>query len=105
MLATLRDAREAARLSQVELASKLDFTQSSVGKCERGERRLDILELIVWCEAIGLTPNDLVDELRAAILRSDAVQSDARKTVPKAVRRTARKTARKTLRKNGSRTV
>jgi transcriptional regulator with XRE-family HTH domain len=51
-LQKLRQARERSGLTQVEVAAKLRTTQTFVSKCERGERRLDIIELnrfaIVW---------------------------------------------------------
>ncbi|AYY98909.1 XRE family transcriptional regulator [Burkholderia multivorans] len=79
LLATLRDARKAAGLSQVELASRLELTQSIVGKCERGERRLDVIELREWCHAIGMTLGQLVDELESAISRFEVLKSTAGK--------------------------
>ena len=53
-LRLLRDAREAAGLTQVQLADRLGQTQSFVSKCERGERRLDIAEVRAFCEALGI---------------------------------------------------
>jgi len=109
LLATLRKARKAARLSQVELAARLDLTQSIVGKCERGERRLDVIELREWCSAIGLSLNELVSELETAIVHFEAVKASARKTVRKSTQKPARKStrkpARRTLRKNRSQAV
>jgi transcriptional regulator with XRE-family HTH domain len=45
MLAKLREAREAAGLTQVEVAKALNRTQAYVSKCELGERRIDPLDL------------------------------------------------------------
>ena len=45
----LRETREAAGLTQVELAEKLGQSQSFVSKYERGERRLDIIQLRTVC--------------------------------------------------------
>jgi ribosome-binding protein aMBF1 (putative translation factor) len=39
------------------LAQKLDETQTFVSKCERGERRLDVIELRAFCRAFGITLN------------------------------------------------
>lgn len=48
------DARKSSGLTQVELAKRLKETQSWVSKRERGERRLDIIELRTFCEAMDL---------------------------------------------------
>ena len=53
-LACLREARESSRLTQIDLAARLGMTQSQVSKCERGERRLDLIELHGWCQALGI---------------------------------------------------
>ncbi|WP_322062965.1 helix-turn-helix transcriptional regulator [Paraburkholderia sp. J63] len=67
LLIALRATREAAGLTQVEVASRLDATQTFVSKCERGERRLDVIELREWCLALGTTLSDFVDKLELVI--------------------------------------
>ncbi|MCT7324888.1 helix-turn-helix domain-containing protein [Ralstonia mojiangensis] len=86
LLSTLREARKKAGLSQVELAKRLELTQSIIGKCERGERRLDVIELREWCGAIGLTLSELVRDLEAAILHVEQVKATATRTVRKIAR-------------------
>ena len=54
-LTALVEAREARAITQVALAKRLSMTQSSVSKVERGERRLDVVELHTWCRALGLS--------------------------------------------------
>jgi transcriptional regulator with XRE-family HTH domain len=54
-LRLLREARVQAALTQEELSQRLDATQSFVSKCERGERRLDLVELRTWCLALGVS--------------------------------------------------
>ncbi|MHB8347378.1 MAG: helix-turn-helix domain-containing protein [Acidiferrobacterales bacterium] len=51
----LRQVREAAGLTQEDLAVRLGETQSFVSKCERGERRMDLVELREFCKAMGIT--------------------------------------------------
>jgi len=53
-LRLLREARAAAGVTQVQLAERIGNTQSFVSKCERGERRLDIVEVRAFCRAIGV---------------------------------------------------
>jgi len=54
-LRELRAARKRSGLSQVDLAAKLGETQSFISKCERGERRLDIIEARAFCKAFGMS--------------------------------------------------
>ena len=53
LLELLVRARRDADLTQAELATRLAVTQSAVSKVERGERRLDVVELHDWCRALG----------------------------------------------------
>jgi len=50
----LRMTREKKRLTQEQLAQRLGKTQSFIGKCERGERRLDVIELRIFCAALDV---------------------------------------------------
>jgi transcriptional regulator with XRE-family HTH domain len=59
----LREARERAGVTQVEMAKRLGETQSFISKCERGHRRVDVVELRAWCGALGLKFSDFVREL------------------------------------------
>lgn len=51
----LVEIREESGMTQTDLAARLRMTQSTVSKCERGERRLDVIELRQWCLVLGLT--------------------------------------------------
>ena len=50
----LREVRQDRAVTQIELAERLGETQSFVSKCERGERRLDIVQLRAFCQALGI---------------------------------------------------
>lgn len=56
MLGLLRDLRERAGMTQVELGKRLGNTQTFVSKMERGERRVDIVEFAEICDALGVDP-------------------------------------------------
>jgi transcriptional regulator with XRE-family HTH domain len=62
LLAVLKAARKRVDMSQVELASRLGNTQTFVSKCERGERRIDAVELVEFAEALGVPPQELLGE-------------------------------------------
>ena len=63
MRSLLIQERKRAGLSQQEVASRLGLPQSFVSKYERGERRLDVVELVDVCVAIGTDVGQLVNAL------------------------------------------
>jgi transcriptional regulator with XRE-family HTH domain len=69
-LSLLKKARVESGLSQVELAIRLNTTQTFVSKCERGERRLDLLEVRAFCEAIGISFPDFIQVLENKLVSS-----------------------------------
>jgi len=62
LLTLLREVRMKANVTQTHIADMLGATQSIVSKCERGERRLDVLELRQWCIALGIPLCDFLAE-------------------------------------------
>lgn len=62
----LRRTRQLSGLTQGDIASILGVTQSFVSKCERGERRLDVIEVRTWCKALGITMQRLIDDFDQA---------------------------------------
>ena len=63
LVAALRKAREAAGLTQQQVAQELGLYASFVSKVEKGERRLDVVELAAFCRVYQA---DLVRLLRDA---------------------------------------
>ncbi len=67
VLRLLREARTQAGLTQTVLAERIGETQTFVSKVERGDRRLDIIEIRVFCQALGLTLPEFVRRLEVAL--------------------------------------
>jgi len=75
-LKVLKKTREDAGLTQTQLAHKIGETQTFISKCERGERRIDVVELSnflssVWRESEAIC---WVYEEREAILSVSATK-------------------------------
>ena len=62
MLAAIAKLREARAISQRELSAKLGLHPATVGKIERGERSVAVIELIRIAEALAVTPQSLLGE-------------------------------------------
>lgn len=60
LVATLTQGRKDAGLSQATLAKQLRCQQSLIARIESGERRIDLVELVILCRAIGLDPSVLL---------------------------------------------
>jgi transcriptional regulator with XRE-family HTH domain len=67
LLRLLRETRERAGVTQVELARRLEQTQSYVSKVELGDRRLDLVQLRTILLALGASLGDFVSQFEAAI--------------------------------------
>jgi transcriptional regulator with XRE-family HTH domain len=59
LVAVLIDARCAAGLSQRSLAARLGRASSHITMIERGQRRVDSLELYLMAKALGADPVEL----------------------------------------------
>lgn len=66
-LRLFREAREKAMLTQVEVAEKIGQSQSFVSKCERGERRIDVVELRTYCLAFEISFAEFTKEFDRAL--------------------------------------
>lgn len=60
--------RKNRNVSQKNLAKKLGIEQSFVSKTEIGDRRLDVIELLEYCDAMGLTLTDFVFRMEGRLL-------------------------------------
>ena len=56
-------ARRDARVTQEEVANMLNRPQSFVSKCENGERRIDVIELLEILDAIEVNPVAFLQKL------------------------------------------
>lgn len=52
--------RKDRKMTQTQLAQQLGKPQSYVGKIETRERKLDIIEFVDWCNAIGQSPSEVL---------------------------------------------
>ena len=68
----LVEAREASRLTQVQVAMRLRKPQSFVSKYERGERRLDFTEFLEVADILQIEVGDFVGRYREASHKADA---------------------------------
>lgn len=60
MLSQLIMARKAAGLTQHDLARTLGKPQSFVSKFERAERRIDVVEFVAICRAVGAESLEII---------------------------------------------
>ena len=55
-MSVLTEIRTEAGVTQRELARRLERAHSYVSRIENGDRRLDVPEMIQWCEVLGIDP-------------------------------------------------
>jgi transcriptional regulator with XRE-family HTH domain len=67
VLRLLKNARESAGITQVQLAERLGQTQSFVSKIERGERRLDIVQLRTILKEFDVSLAKFIEQFESAI--------------------------------------
>lgn len=62
-LRNLAEARKLAKVTQLQLAERLGKPQSHVSKVESGERRLDVLEFVLWARELEVNPVEVLTPL------------------------------------------
>jgi transcriptional regulator with XRE-family HTH domain len=56
--------------TQEQVAKRIGQTQTFISKCERGERRVDAVELIAFCNVFGIDPAAFVRRIHIRIGKS-----------------------------------
>jgi transcriptional regulator with XRE-family HTH domain len=69
--ACLAAARRRAKVTQQGLAATLGKPQSFISEYERGQRLVDVVELLVISRGLGADPIDLFTEIAKSAGRSD----------------------------------
>ncbi len=65
----LQELRKSKGFTQTQLAEKVGADQSDISKIERGERRLDVVELIYICKALGVPAQEFIENLEARLVQ------------------------------------
>jgi transcriptional regulator with XRE-family HTH domain len=71
-LELLIEFRRRAGLTQAQLGQQLPFEQPAISKIERGERRVDVIELKLICERLGVSLQDFIIELQRRLEKKNA---------------------------------
>jgi transcriptional regulator with XRE-family HTH domain len=71
LLDLIRQAREDSGMTQKAICDKLGKPKNYLIKVERGERRLDVVELFALCEAMGADPMGLLGAFRSTHIISN----------------------------------
>lgn len=58
--------RQSRGMSQRDFAAAVGYRQSFISKVELGQRRLDVVELVVLARAMGVDPVDLLRAVQEA---------------------------------------
>lgn len=61
--AALVALRNAAQLTQMQLAQRLEVGQSFVSKIERGDAYVDVMLFVDWCIACGVNPAQALEQI------------------------------------------
>jgi transcriptional regulator with XRE-family HTH domain len=79
LLQVLRSRRADSGITQVKLAKKLGMTQSAYSKLERGELRIDVIQLRTISKLIGVSLVEFVTALENEILSSVKKKNKSRR--------------------------
>ena len=62
----LKQQRHAKGLTMRQLAEMIKEPHSYIGKIEQGLRRLDVVELVWYCEYLGVDPKNAIDAINGS---------------------------------------
>lgn len=71
----LKELRIAKNFTQMELAARLGMPQSYVSKYETGERRLDFVETVILCEALGIGIHNFAKAFCSKLVKPRPIQA------------------------------
>lgn len=66
-LKLLIETRLKSGLTQAQLGEQLPFGQPGISKIERGERRVDVIELRLICDRLGVDFLEFIERLEARL--------------------------------------
>ena len=69
----LKNQRKSQNLTMQSLATRMARPNSFISKVEQGERRLDVVEYIWYCTALGVDPHTGID----AVLKNSPTTSSS----------------------------
>lgn len=76
----LREVREELGITQMDLSATLGQSQTFVSNLERGNRRIDIVELLDLCDALGIDLVEFLAEFQASVR---ALRGERKRRSPK----------------------
>ena len=79
--------RKRCRLTQAELAQRLNYSDKAISKWERGESMPDVTTLVLLAEQFQITVNELVSDPNALPENTGALQKTMGKVVEKTLKR------------------
>ena len=71
VITLLRQLRKEKGITQTEVAQALGYQTSAVSKIERGQIRLDVVQLRTYCQAVGITLGEFVARLEESLTGAD----------------------------------
>jgi transcriptional regulator with XRE-family HTH domain len=75
----LRMVREAAGMTQQQLADALNVHQTVVSKSELAVRRIDVIELRAWLQALGMTLVEFAVKLEDRLAAQEVLRNAGRR--------------------------